>query len=69
MIEQKDWEYGKKNWANREKSYDDDGDGNDDEGFEKIPRAKVDSKEFGVGDVEEDDHRLGTGALEKSVRL
>ena len=44
-------------------------DDDDDNGFEKIQRAKLDSKEFGVGDVEEDGHRQGTGALEKNVRL
>ena len=50
------------------KSCDDDGDG-DDDNSEKIPRAKLDSKEFGVGDVEEDGHRRVIGALGMNGRL
>ena len=50
------------------KSCDDDADG-DDDGFEKIPRVKLESKEFGVGNVEEDDHRQATGARGRNGRL
>ena len=50
------------------KSCDDDGDG-DDDSFEKIPRDKLESKEFGIIDVEEDIHRQAIGARERNERL
>ena len=51
------------------KRCDDDGDGDDDDGSERIQHVKLEAKECVGVDGEEDDLRPGTGALEMNGGL